>query len=237
MEHTGNLESLQPPLVLDPKVGQRLLLQRLLLSLHNIRQARIPRLIQSQIRCNNHRQLRLQRLCTPINLMNNLHRPLPILNIHLTRLRRLRPPQQPRKHLPRLPLVPINRLLPQQHQVNVLLLDNAFEHLGDGQRLRAVIALGDVDVEGAVGAHGHGGAQGVGTFGAAGREGEDVVDREGAFALTEADGFFDGELVEGVKGVLDAGGFDASLGFVDAGFDLLRLVSVCSVFNLCYSFN
>ena len=236
-EHTGNLESLQSPLVLDSKVRKCLLLQRLLLSLHDIRQARIPRLIQSQIRRNNHRQLRLQRLRTPINLMNNLHRPLPILNINLTRLRRLRPPQQPRKHLPRLSLVPINRLLPQQHQVNVLLLDNALEHLGDGQRFRAVVALGDVDVEGAVGAHGHGGAQGVGAFGAAGGEGEDVVDGEGAFAFAEADGFFDGELVEGVEGVFDAGGFDAGLGFVDAGFDLLHLISIYSVYNSYYSFN
>lgn len=169
--------------------------------------------------------------------MDDLHRPLPILHINLACLRRLWPPQQPRKHLPRLSLVPINRLLPQQHQVNVLLLDNTLEHLGDGQRLRAVVALSDVDVEGAVGAHGHRGAQSVGAFGAAGGEGEDVVNGEGAFAFAQADGFFDGELVEGVEGMFDAGGFNAGLGFVDAGFDLLRLVSVCSVFNLCYSFN
>lgn len=152
--------------------------------------------------------------------MRHLHRPLPILNINLTRLRRLRPPQQPRQHLPRLPLIPINRLLPQQHQINILLLHDPLEHLRHGQRLDAVVALGDVDVERPVGAHGHGGAQGVGAFGATGGEGEDVVDMQRALAFAEADGFFDGEFVEGVEGMFDAGGFDAGLGFVDTGFNL-----------------
>jgi hypothetical protein len=73
-------------------------------------------------------------------------------------------------------------------------------------------------VNGAVGAHGHGRAEGVGAFCGAGGNGEDLAD--GVFALAEADGFFDGELVEGVEGVFDAAGFYAGLGFVDAGFDL-----------------
>lgn len=55
----------------------------------------------------------------------------------------------------------------------------------------------------------------------AGAEGDDVGDEVFVlFAL--ADGFFDGELVEGVHGVLDAVGFDAGVGFVDAGLDLER---------------
>lgn len=74
-------------------------------------------------------------------------------------------------------------------------------------------------VDAAVGAHGHGGAQDVGAFGGAGGEGEDVGDGEGA-AFAEADGFFQGEFVEGVDAVFDVGGFDGGVGFVDAGFDL-----------------
>jgi hypothetical protein len=73
-------------------------------------------------------------------------------------------------------------------------------------------------MDGAVGAHGHGGAESVGAFCGAGGYGKDFSD--GVFAFTETDGFFDGELVEGVEGVFDAAGFYAGLGFVDAGFDL-----------------
>lgn len=40
----------------------------------------------------------------------------------------------------------------------------------------------------------------------------------GGFA--EAEGGFDGEFVEGVEAVFYVGGFDAGLGFVDAGFYL-----------------
>jgi hypothetical protein len=64
-------------------------------------------------------------------------------------------------------------------------------------------------VQGAVGAEGERRAQGVGGAGGAGADGEDVGDgqRGGGFgvAFAEADGFFDGELVEGVEGVFEAG--------------------------------
>ena len=74
-------------------------------------------------------------------------------------------------------------------------------------------------MDGAIGAHGHGGAEGVGAFGRAGGKGEDV--RDGClFTFAEADGFFDGEFVERVQRVFDPCGFYAGLRFVDAGFDL-----------------
>lgn len=73
----------------------------------------------------------------------------------------------------------------------------------------------------AVGAHGHDGAQDVDAFRGADAEGEDGGDgRGGGFA--QADGGFDGELVEGVEGVFDVRGLDGGEGGVDAGFDLGR---------------
>jgi hypothetical protein len=80
-------------------------------------------------------------------------------------------------------------------------------------------------VERAVRAHGHRRTEGIGAFGSAGGESEDILDFEGTFALAETNSFFDGEFVEWVEGVLDAGCFDAGLGFVDTGFDLVSLIS------------
>ena len=46
------------------------------------------------------------------------------------------------------------------------------------------------------------------------------------FLFAEADGFFDGELIEGVHGVFYVCGFDGGLGAVDAGFDLYQGLAV-----------
>lgn len=210
------------PLILHPKVGQRLLLQRLLLSLHDIRQSSIPRLVQPQIRSDHHGQGRPQGLDTTIHLMGDLDGTLVILNIDLTSLGNLRPTQQTRQHLASLGLVAVNGLLAEHDHVDILLLDDTLQHLSHGERLHARgVILGDVDVERAVGAHGHGGAERVAAFGSAGGQREDVFDLQGTLAFAETDCFFDGELVEGVHRVLDARGLDAGLGFVDSRFDLL----------------
>ncbi len=75
-------------------------------------------------------------------------------------------------------------------------------------------------MDGAVGAHGHGGAEDV--DGLCGTGGEcDDFGNGGFFAFADADGGFDGEFVEGVHAVFDAGGLDRCPGFIDAGFDLL----------------
>lgn len=154
--------------------------------------------------------------------MGNFHCSLLVLDIHLASLRRLRPAQQAREHLTRLTLVTIDSLLPEQHQVDVLLVDNLLQHLRDGKRLQApIVGVGDVDVERAVGAHGHRRAEGISAFGSARGESENVLDFEGTLALTETDGLLDREFVEWVERVLNAGGFDAGLGLVDTGFDLI----------------
>jgi hypothetical protein len=83
-------------------------------------------------------------------------------------------------------------------------------------------------VEGPVRAHGHGCPERIDALGSASGECEDVFDFQRAFALAEADGLLDRELIERVEGVLDAGGFDAGLGLVDPGFDLSSVVRITS---------
>jgi hypothetical protein len=90
-----------------------------------------------------------------------------------------------------LTLVTVNRLLTEQHEVDILLLNNGLQHLGDGQRLRAAVTLVRyIDVEGSVSAHGHGGAEDIRAFRATGGKCEDVFDLNGALALAKADGLF-----------------------------------------------
>jgi hypothetical protein len=86
-------------------------------------------------------------------------------------------------------------------------------------------------VEGPVRAHGHGCPERIDALGSASGEREDVFDFQGAFALAEADGLLDRELIEGVEGVLDAGGFDAGLGLVDSGFDLRTLLVSLHIYS------
>src|SRR5262249_36523372 len=63
------------------------------------------------------------------------------------------------------------------------------------------------EVEGAVGAHGEGGAELFDTLLAADGDGDDLLD---ALALTEAEGFFEGDLIEGVDDPGDAVFLDAA---------------------------
>lgn len=155
-----------------------------------------------------------------------------ILDLDLAGLGSLRPSQETSEHLASLALITVNSLLAQKHKVNVLLLDNGLQHLGDGQRLGAAVTLlRDVDVEGSVGAHGHSSAQNVRAFRTTCRERKNVLHLNGALALTQTDSLFDRELIEWVEGVLDTGGLDASLSLVDSGLDLFGR-GVNSVFRV-----
>lgn len=190
--HTGNLQRLQTSLILNTKVRQSLLLQRLLLCLHDVRQAGVPRLVQAQIRRNDHGQLRAEGLNTTVDFAGDFDGATVILDVDLAGLRRLRPVEETSQHLARLALVAVNGLLAQQDEIDVLLLHDALQQLRDSQRLQAaVVGLGHVDVEGSVGAQGHGRAEGVCSFGWARREREDVVDLQRALALADANGLFD----------------------------------------------
>lgn len=216
---TSNLDNLQPLCEIHTKVLGLLLLERLLLRLHNIRQLHEPGLIQPQIRRNNQRKLRLNRLNTTIHLLNNLDA-IALAKLDLARLRSLTPTQKPREHLARLPRIVVDALLAQYHEVALLLLDNLLKDLGDAEGLE-VLALGELDVDGAVGAHGHRRADDLLRLGRAGREDADVLDAAGGeLTLSDSDGFFYGDVVEGVDRVLNAGCLDTGEGLVDTGLDL-----------------
>lgn len=190
--HTCNLQGLQPPCVFDTEIGKSLLLKGLLLGLHNVGQASVPRLVQPQIRSNNHGQLGAKSLNTTIDLVGNLNGTSLILNVNFAGLRSLGPPEETSKHLTSLTLVTVNSLLTEKHEVHILLLNNGLQHLGDGQWLRATVALlRYVNVESSIGAHGHGGAEDVRAFRAAGGKCQDIFDLDGALALAKADGLFD----------------------------------------------
>lgn len=92
-------------------------------------------------------------------------------------------------------------------------------------------------MDGAVRAARERGAQDFLGFGRAGAEGADLGDAAGGAAaellLADERGFLDGEVVKGVYAVLDAGGFDARLGLVDADFDLFGGVAVSELVAFC----
>ena len=215
---TRDLYRLQPPHRINPIILHSLLLQLLLLSLHYIRQTRISWLIQPQVRRDDHRQLRPQRLHPAIHLPRDRH--LLALELYLGRRSRLRPIQQPGQHLPRLARIVVDRLLPQDHQIPILLLHHGLQQLRHAQRLQiAVLFRVDLDQDTPIGTHRHGRPQHVLRFRHPGRDGEDVFDGDLPFA--DPDRLFDGELVEGVHRVFDALRLDCRLRFVDARLDLM----------------
>jgi hypothetical protein len=93
--------------------------------------------------------------------------------------------------------------LPQMTSCGCSLSQRALQELGDGQRLQFDIGF---DQDAAVGADGHGGAQGFLAGGDAAGDGDDFGGDAGFF---QANGFFDGDFVEGVHAHLDVGQIDA----------------------------
>ena len=213
---TGNLDSLKPLLRRDAEIRQRLLLERLLLGLHDVGQARVPGLVEAQVGRDDHGQLGLERLDTAVHLPRHLHAVAGELD--LASLGSLRPAKKTSQHLARLAGVVVDALLAEDNEVALVLVDSGLEQLGDAQGLEVLALLG-LDVDGAVGAHGHGGAQDVLSLGRTRADDADILDG-GLLALTNAHTLFDRELVERVHAVLDAGGLDARLGLVDSGLDL-----------------
>lgn len=132
--HTLDLDSLQPPPLIHPIITQRLFLQLLLLRLHDIRQTRIPWLIQPQIRRDDPRQREPHCLHPAIHLPRHSH-PVALVKLNLRRLRPLAPPQQSRQHLARLVRVVVDGLLAQYHEVPPFLDDHFRQQFGDAQGL------------------------------------------------------------------------------------------------------
>ncbi len=127
----------------------------------------------------------------------------------------MRPAQQGCQHLAGLVAVVVNRLLAQDHQLRLFLLDQGLEQLGHGQRLQLFRGLHQ---NGTVGADRHRGTQGFLALRHAAADGDDLGHH--AFFL-EAGGLLDGDLVKRIHAHLDVGDIDAGAIGLDANLDVV----------------
>ncbi|MCY1305189.1 hypothetical protein D9M70_549820 [compost metagenome] len=122
---------------------------------------------------------------------------------------------QSREHLAGLVGVGIDGLLAQDHQARLLLVDDLGQQLGDCERLQAVFAF---HLDGPVGAQGQRRAQlflaGLGADG-------DDHDFVGMALFFQLDGFFHGDLAEGVERHFEVGGIDGGAGGVHRHLDVV----------------
>jgi len=140
---------------------------------------------------------------------------LAVGDIDLRGKRCLRPAQQRGQHLAGLVAVVVNRLLAQDHQLRLFLVHQRLEQLGHGQWLQL---FGGFHQDGAVGANGHGRAQGFLAL----RHAAAHRNHLGHHTLfLQPGGLFDGDLVKRVHAHLDVGDIDTgAIGF-DADFDVV----------------
>ena len=113
-----------------------------------------------------------------------------------------------REHLAGLVAVVVDRLLAEDDEAGLLLVDERLQQLGHRERLELVVALHE---DGPVGADRHRRAQGFLALHDAARDGDHF--RRGAF-FAQPNRLFDGNLVERVHAHLDVGDVDpAAVGF------------------------
>ncbi|KAI6769103.1 hypothetical protein HG531_010207 [Fusarium graminearum] len=153
-ELTDNLECLETIHSIQSKILELCLLQILLLSLHNVGQTCVSRLVESEICSDNHGQLGAHRFDTTVHLLCNSNLVVGA-EFDLARLCSLWPSQETRQHLTRLIGIVVDALLAQDHQIALLLFHGLLEKLGHCQRLD-FLALLELNVDGTVCAHGHG---------------------------------------------------------------------------------
>jgi hypothetical protein len=107
------------------------------------------------------------------------------------------------KHLAGLAAIVVDRLLAENDEAGILCLDDLAEDLRDGERLDRAFGLHQ---DAAIGAHGERVADGLDGLGRSDRDGDDLF---GLAGLLLAEGFLDGDLVEGVDRHLHIGEVDA----------------------------
>src|SRR6185503_8612474 len=209
----SGLEHFEPRRGIDAVGIRRLLIDRLLLGLHDVREAGIARLVETQVGGHDRRSLQLDRLQAAVDLASD-HNAV-ALDHQLRRERALRPTGQGRQHLAGLVAVVVDRLLAENDQTRLLLLDNGLEDLGYGQRFGRLVGLHQYA---AVGTHGEPGANGFGGLRRADRHANDL----GGLALfLEPERLFDRDLVERIHRHLDVREFDAAAVALDADFDVV----------------
>ena len=129
--------------------------------------------------------------------------------------RALRPAGKRRQHLPGLVAIVVDRLLAQDHQAGLLLLDDGLEDLGDRERLDRLVGLHQ---DAAVGPHGEPGADRLGGLGGADRHADDLARLP---LLLQPERLLDRDLIEGIHRHLDVGELDAAAVALDANFHVV----------------
>src|SRR5579883_54307 len=109
---------------IDAELLRRQRLDRLLLRLHDIGQRGVARLVKAEIGRHHGRQLELDGLEPAIDLAR--HEKAVALALHLGGEGSLRPAEERRQHLPGLVAVIVDRLLAEDAELGLLLLDDGF---------------------------------------------------------------------------------------------------------------
>ena len=208
------LDDFQTRRDVDAEIGRLLDVERLLLGLHDVRKRRVARLVETQVRRHDRRHVELDRLETAVDLAGDHDRAA--VDRDLGGERALRPAEQCGEHLAGLVAVVVDGLFAENDEAGALRVDDGLQKLGDGERFDDFVAGFDEDA--AVGAHRERGADRLLRFRRSDRDRDDLGD--GALFL-EADGFFDGDLVERVHRHLDVGKLDARAVGLDSDLDVV----------------
>ena len=170
--------------------------ERLGLGFHDLRQLHETRLVEPQIGGDDRRQIHFERLESGIDLASDLGRGLG--QLELRGERRLGAVPQGRQHLARLVVVVVDGLLAEDDEERLFAFHELEQYARDVQRLERRVGN---HVQRALRAHGQRVAQcGLAIRGSDGGD-DDFV---GTPALLDAQGFFDGNGIEGIDAELDA---------------------------------
>ena len=186
----------------DAEGRQLDLVEGLLLGLHDAGQRGVAGLVQAQVGGDDAGQAALDRLEAAVGFAHDGG--VAAIDGDAVGKRALTPAEELGEHLGGLVVVVVDGLLAHQHHVGCFLLDDLLQDLGDAVGVEFAVVL---DEDGAVGAHGEGGAELGDAVVAADGEHDDLA----AMLLFLAQGLFNGDLVEGVHDHVDAVSHDPAL--------------------------
>ena len=197
----GGLDNFEPRLDVDAVIGGALVVDRLFLRLHDVRQRRVARLVQAQIGGHDRGHFQLHGLQAAVDLAR--HHQRIAFDRHLGRERALRPAEQRGQHLAGLVAVVVDGLLAHDDETGLFRIGDRLEDFRHRQRLDGAVGL---DQNAAVGAHRERSADRFAGLRRADRNRDDL----GCFAgLLQPDRFFDRDLVERIHRHFDVAKFDA----------------------------
>ncbi|CVI25305.1 conserved hypothetical protein [Agrobacterium tumefaciens str. B6] len=181
----------------DAEIRQSLLVERLLLRLHDIRQRGVARLVEAQVRGDDGGELYLDRLQAAIHFAGDGG--LVGGELDLRGEGGLRRPHQRGQHLAGLVRIVVDRLLADDYETRLFGIDDALQDLGDSERLDGVFGL---DQDRPVGAHGKRGAKRVLCLGGTDRKDDHF---RGLAAFFQAKRLFHRNFIEGIHRHFDIG--------------------------------